>query len=84
MQLPEGKPVFLATRGNSYQEGNGCNMNRITELQRQRAELIALKRMLDKDASLQTWEGWAYVQTLTKLVVINLELEALQKEKAAR
>lgn len=59
-------------------------MNRITELKRQKAELIKWKRTLDSSASLQNWEGRMYAEAALKLILINLELDALQKEKAAR
>ena len=60
------------------------NEQRLLELQERRLKLIQLKQTLDSDAPLYTEEGFWYAKTLTKLVVVELQIEALQKEKAAR
>ncbi len=58
-------------------------MQKLEELLDQKRHLNYVKRMLDSEASFQTWEGWAYTRCLTELVLVELELEAIEKEKAA-
>lgn len=58
-------------------------MQRMHELIEQKKQLNEIKGMLDKEASLQTWEGMAYARTLVKLVLIELEIGGLEKEKIA-
>jgi len=45
---------------------------------------MSVKRTLDKDAPMHTEEGFQYARVLTKLVLIELEIEQIEKEKAAR
>ncbi|NTZ20471.1 hypothetical protein EXW96_23955 [Paenibacillus sp. JMULE4] len=54
------------------------------ELMRKRNQLKAVMRMMDRNASFDTEEGRVYAQTLVKLVVIEMQIEALEKEKIAR
>lgn len=56
-------------------------MQRMQELLKQKKQLKEFKRTLDKNASLETWEGMMYARTLTRLVLIELELESMEKEK---
>jgi hypothetical protein len=58
-------------------------MQRLIELLDEKKRLNELKQMLDKEACLRTWEGATYAKTLVKLVLIELELEQMEKEKAA-
>lgn len=60
------------------------NEHGLLELQERRLKLIQLKQTLDSDAPMNTEEGFWYAETLVKLVVIELQIEALQKEKAAQ
>lgn len=55
------------------------NMDKITELIGQKKELIGLKRVLNKDASLQTEDGAHYARCLIKLILIELQLDDMQK-----
>ena len=59
-------------------------MDRLQTLRKQKQFWLSVKRMLDKDASIYTWEGMQYARVLTKLVLIELEIEQIEKEKAAR
>ncbi|MFD1127631.1 hypothetical protein ACFQ3J_05490 [Paenibacillus provencensis] len=42
------------------------------------------KRMMDRNARFDTEEGRVYAQTLVKLVMIEMQIEAQEKEKIAR
>ncbi|MGF9911568.1 hypothetical protein ABEX47_22185 [Paenibacillus ehimensis] len=59
-------------------------MNRLQTLQKQKQFWMSVKRTLDKDAPMHTEEGFQYARVLTKLVLIELEIEQIEKEKAAR
>jgi hypothetical protein len=59
-------------------------MNRLQTLQKQKQFWMSVKRTLDKDAPMHTEEGFQYARVLTKLVLIELEIEQIKKEKAAR
>lgn len=58
-------------------------MNKLTQLLRQREELMELKEKLDKDAPFYSEFGFYYARTLLRLVLCTMEIEALQKEKAS-
>lgn len=58
-------------------------MQRMEKLLDQKQQLNNVKSMLDREASFQTWDGWAYTRCLTELVLVELEIEAIEKEKAA-
>jgi hypothetical protein len=58
-------------------------VQRLIELLDEKKRLNELKKMLDRESCLRTWEGMAYARTLVKLVLIELELEQMEKEKAA-
>lgn len=59
-------------------------MDRLQTLQKQKQFWMSVKRTLDKDAPMDTEEGFQYARVLTKLVLIELEIEQIEKEKAAR
>lgn len=59
-------------------------MQRMQELLEQKKQLNGLKCTLDKDASLQTWEGMMYAKTLVRLVLIELKLEDMEKDACQR
>ncbi|MBN2981555.1 hypothetical protein [Cohnella algarum] len=59
-------------------------MNRLQTLQKQKQFWMSVKRTLDKDAPMHTEEGFQYARVLTKLVLIELEIEQIEKEKAAQ
>jgi hypothetical protein len=59
-------------------------MDRLQTLQKQKQFWLSVKRTLDKDAPMYTEEGMQYARVLTKLVLIELEIEQIEKEKAAR
>lgn len=59
-------------------------MNRLQTLRKQKQFWLSVKRMLDKDAPMHTEEGMQYARVLAKLVLIELEIEQIEKEKAAR
>ncbi|CAM4488146.1 MAG: hypothetical protein E7L01_04710 [Paenibacillus macerans] len=59
-------------------------MNRLQTLRKQKQFWLSVKRMLDKDAPMHSEEGFQYARVLTKLVLIELEIEQIEKEKAAR
>ncbi|MEK3726202.1 hypothetical protein [Paenibacillus sp. FSL H8-0034] len=58
-------------------------MDRLQELIKLKRELNAQKLALDDEASMQTTEGFMYTRMLTRIVLVQLEIEALQIEKAA-
>lgn len=59
-------------------------MNRLQTLRKQKQFWLSVKRTLDKDAPMHSEEGFQYARVLTKLVLIELEIEQIEKEKAAR
>jgi hypothetical protein len=59
-------------------------VNRLQTLRKQKQFWLSVKRMLDKKAPMHTEEGMQYAHVLTKLVLIELEIEQIEKEKAAR
>ncbi|MDA5109480.1 hypothetical protein O3V59_14010 [Brevibacillus thermoruber] len=60
-------------------------MNRLQTLRKQKQFWLSVKRTLDKDAPMHSEEGFQYARVLTKLVLIELEIEEIEgKEKAAR
>lgn len=58
-------------------------MQRMEKLLDQKHRLNNVKSMLDKDAPMESWDGMTYSKTLVQLVLVELEIEALEKEKAA-
>jgi hypothetical protein len=58
-------------------------MQKLAELQNKKNKLKDQKRMLDKDAHMDTWEGRSYARLLTQLVLIELEIENMQKDALA-
>ncbi|EOS54315.1 hypothetical protein [Paenibacillus barengoltzii] len=56
-------------------------MNRLQTLRKQKQFWLSVIRTMDKNAPMYTEEGMQYARVLTKLVLIELEI---QKEKAAR
>jgi hypothetical protein len=75
----DGWADFLLPR-----EGGDLHMDRLQMLQEQKQFWLSVKRTMDKDAPMHTEEGMQYARVLTKLVLIELEIEQIEKEKAAR
>jgi hypothetical protein len=65
-------------------KGGEKRMDRLQTLRKQKQFWLSVKRTLDKDAPLYTEEGMQYARVLVKLVLIELEIEQIEKEKAAR
>jgi hypothetical protein len=65
-------------------KGGEKRMDRLQTLRKEKQFWLSVKRTLDKDAPLHTEEGMQYARVLTKLVLIELEIEQIEKEKAAR
>lgn len=59
-------------------------METIQELLARRSWLTSTMRMLDRNASFDTEEGREYANTLVRLVMIQMQIEAQEKEKIAR
>lgn len=59
-------------------------MENMQELLARKNGLIAAMRMMDRNARFDTEEGRVYAQTLVKLVMIEMQIEAQEKEKIAR
>lgn len=59
-------------------------MDRLQTLRKQKQFWLSVKRTLDKNAPMYSEEGIQYARVLTKLVLIELEIELIEKEKAAR
>jgi hypothetical protein len=60
------------------------NMQNNEELLKRRNQLKAMLQTMDKDAPMHQFDGWVYASTLVKLVVVQLEIDGLKKEKAAQ
>jgi hypothetical protein len=58
-------------------------MNQFSRLQEERERLVAVKKGLNCKAPMDTVVGMLYVRSLVKLAMIEIQLEALQKKKAA-
>lgn len=58
-------------------------MQRMEKLLDQKQQLNNVKDMLDKDAPMESWEGMTYARRLVQLVSVELEIEAIEKEKDA-
>jgi hypothetical protein len=54
-------------------------MQRLKELLQQKKQLNEIKQTLDKDVPMDSWEGATYSWTLVKLVLIELEIEEIEK-----
>lgn len=59
-------------------------MEKMQELLVRRNQLTAAVRMMDRNARFDTEEGRVYAHTLVKLVMIEMQFEAQEKEKIAR
>lgn len=59
-------------------------MENIRELLARRSWLTSTMRMMDRNASFDTEEGRVYANTLVRLVMIQMQIEAQEKEKIAR
>lgn len=59
-------------------------MENMQELLARKSWLTATMRMMDRNAHFDTEEGRVYAQTLVKLVMIEMQIEAQEKEKIAR
>ncbi|WP_159887562.1 hypothetical protein [Paenibacillus puerhi] len=58
-------------------------MAKIQELMARKRQLKAVMRMMESDASFDTEEGRMYASLLVKLVVVEMHIEAQEKEKIA-
>lgn len=65
-------------------KGGDLNMDRLQKLQEQKQFWLSVRRTMDKDAPMHLEEGMQYARVLTKLVLIELEIEQIEKEKVAR
>ena len=54
-------------------------MQDVRELLDRKNELNQLKQVLDKDASLDSWEGSAYTRCLVDLVLTEMAIEEIEK-----
>lgn len=54
------------------------------EWEARRQQLKMWLRMMDNEASFDTEEGRAYARLLLKLVMVEMEIVSLEKEKIAR
>lgn len=59
-------------------------MENMQELLARKNGLVTAMRMVDRNARFDTEEGRVYAQTLVKLVTIEMQIEAEEKEKIAR
>lgn len=59
-------------------------MDRMQELLVKKSQLMAITHIMDRDASFDTEEGRMYAQFLVRTTLIQLEIDKLKKEKAAR
>lgn len=59
-------------------------MTRYDVLLKKKKQLQSILSTLDKTASFDTEEGRVYAQYLVMSVVVNLELEQIEKEKVAQ
>jgi hypothetical protein len=59
-------------------------MENMQELMVRKNGLMAAMRMMDRNARFDTEEGRVYAHTLVKLVMIEMQIEAQEKEKIAR
>ncbi|MFE5321676.1 hypothetical protein ACFQ88_23515 [Paenibacillus sp. NPDC056579] len=54
-------------------------MKNMQELLARKSKLTIAMRMIDRKASFETEEGRVYAQTLVKLVMIEMQIEAQEK-----
>ncbi|MGN7454441.1 hypothetical protein ACTHPH_06475 [Paenibacillus pasadenensis] len=59
-------------------------MGRLRELLMMKNRLAEIMQMMDREASFNTEEGRAYCQLLVKVTLVQIEIDQLKKEKAAR
>ncbi|HWO98299.1 MAG TPA: hypothetical protein VNM45_18595 [Bacillus sp. (in: firmicutes)] len=59
-------------------------MDRMQELLMKKSQLMAIIQMMDRNAGFDTEEGRVYAQFLVRTTLIQLEIDQLKKEKAAR
>lgn len=59
-------------------------MENMQELLARKNGLMAAMRKMDRNAHFDTEEGRVYAQSLVKLVMIKMQIEAQEKEKIAR
>jgi len=55
---------------------------RLRSLLQRRSKLISIKRSMDKNAPLDSEEGFGYAKVLTTLTLVNLEIEEMHEKKA--
>lgn len=59
-------------------------MNHLRCLKERKRKLMLILRLLDKDAPLNTLPGIQYTHVLVKLMLIQFEIDRIEKEKAAQ
>ncbi|WP_101807465.1 hypothetical protein [Paenibacillus pasadenensis] len=59
-------------------------MENMQELLARKKGVVAAMQMMDRNAHFDSEEGRVYAQTLVKLVTIEMQIEAQEKEKIAR
>lgn len=59
-------------------------MNTVQRLEAQKADLEWSMLWMDKDAAFHTEEGRRYAEALVKLVLINMQIEEIEKEAARK
>ncbi|MEC0208202.1 hypothetical protein P4H70_04505 [Paenibacillus ehimensis] len=59
-------------------------MENMQQLLASKRKLRSTIQMMDRNARFDTEEGRVYAHTLVKLVMIEMQIEAQQKEKIAR
>ncbi|MNJ05353.1 hypothetical protein D3C73_1666160 [compost metagenome] len=57
-------------------------MKKLKHLFTQKARLKAVMQMMDTDAQFDSEEGRRYAQALVRLVLINMQIEEIEKEAA--
>lgn len=57
-------------------------MEKLKHLLAQKAHLKATKQMMDTDAHFNIEDGRRYAQALVRLVLINIQIEEIEKEAA--
>ncbi|MBE0340172.1 hypothetical protein E4V51_01915 [Paenibacillus sp. 28ISP30-2] len=57
-------------------------MRKTQSLANQKARLQYVMRMMDSEPSFESKEGRSYIQTLVKLVLIEMQIEALDKKRS--
>lgn len=59
-------------------------MKTIRHLKAQKDRLKAIMQIMDSEASFESEDGRKYAQALVKLVLINMQIEEIEKEAARK